>query len=105
MMFAHRSHLTGSAVRADPSTVSFLVLDNQIGGPPIPCDIAPGGEAVFVTELIKATALAEGGNAVDGKPQQIARDRDLAREAAGDHRGAGIDGAAYGVAGGPVLAV
>lgn len=63
--------VTGWAVRADPSTVSFLVLDNQIGGPPIPCDIAPGGEAVFVTELINATALAEGGKAVDGKPQQI----------------------------------
>ncbi len=63
-------HVTGWAVRADLSTVSFLVLENQIGGPPIPCDIAPCGEAVFVTELINATALAEG-----AKPSTASRNR------------------------------
>ncbi|WP_343577710.1 hypothetical protein [Mycobacterium sp.] len=64
-------HVTGWAVRADPSTVSFVVLDNQIGGPPIPCDIAPGAEATFVTELINGRALATAGEAADGKPQRI----------------------------------
>lgn len=64
-------HVTGWAVRADPSTISFAVLDNQIAGPTIPCDLPPSGEATFVTELVNARALANGGQAVDGKPQQI----------------------------------
>jgi hypothetical protein len=64
-------HVTGWAVRADPSAVSFVVLDNQIGGPTVPCDIPPSGEAIFVTELTHASGLAAGGEAVDGKPQQI----------------------------------
>lgn len=64
-------HVTGWAVRADPSTVSFVVLDNQIGGTTIPCDIAPGAEATFITELVNGRALASAGQAADGKPQRI----------------------------------
>ncbi|MEV3905532.1 hypothetical protein AB0K11_24710 [Mycobacterium sp. NPDC050551] len=64
-------HVTGWAVRADPSAVSFVPLGNQIGGPAVPCNIAPGAEEVFVTELASGRALAAAGEAVDGKPQRI----------------------------------
>ena len=64
-------HVAGWAVRSDPSTTSFVVLDNQIGGTAVPCDIAPGAEEIFVTELIHARALAAASEAVDEKPQRI----------------------------------
>lgn len=64
-------HVTNWAVRADPSTVSFVPLGEQIGGPAVPCDIAPGAEATFVTELANGRALASAGEAADGKPQRI----------------------------------
>jgi hypothetical protein len=47
------------------------VLDNQIGGPTVPCDIPAGAEEIFITELIHARALVAASEAVDKNPQRI----------------------------------
>lgn len=64
-------HIAGWAVRADPSRVSFVVMGNQIFGPDIPHDLPPGADAIFLTDLLNARALASASEAAENRPQRV----------------------------------
>jgi hypothetical protein len=71
-------HVAGWAVRSEPSTISFVPgPDDQVGtAEKLPCHIAPGAEATFVTELIRCygadprTRVGDRGRG--GRPQAAA---------------------------------
>jgi hypothetical protein len=64
-------HITGWALRAEPSEVSAVVVAGQLTGSMPPCDIAPGVTETFVTELQEARDLTEGVQAIDPRPQRV----------------------------------
>ncbi|MGA9675404.1 MAG: hypothetical protein WBR28_09180 [Mycobacterium sp.] len=64
-------HVAEWALRSDPSKTSLKQLDNPLGSPAVPCDIAPSATEIFFTELNNAYALAQAGQTIDNKPQRI----------------------------------
>jgi hypothetical protein len=64
-------HVARWAIRSDPSGTTFVPTDNPTGCPPIPCDIPPGAEQIFFTELANGRALTAASGAIDSRPQRL----------------------------------
>lgn len=64
-------HVAKWALRADPSSAAFQVVGEQIGSPPMPCDISPGAEQIFFMYLDGAVNLRRSLESVEDGPQRI----------------------------------
>ncbi|OBK16371.1 hypothetical protein [Mycobacterium asiaticum] len=54
-------HVAGWAIRSDPDGTSLVPIEKPIAGADVPFDVAPGGSAVFLTELQHVHSFAAAG--------------------------------------------
>ena len=64
-------HVAGWAIRADPEGTSLVPTEKPIAGADVPHDIAPGGSAVFLTELQHAHRFADAAAGTEGEPPRL----------------------------------
>ncbi|BBY67753.1 hypothetical protein [Mycolicibacterium helvum] len=64
-------HVAKWALRADPARTSFVSVDDPLGCPSVPHDIAPGAEATFFTGVVNIRALSAASGVIDPRRQRI----------------------------------